>query len=115
MASLIPRRLLGSAALGLAAGPGLAQPSWPDHPVRIVAPFAPGGNTDLVARLIAGRYRLLDTQFMTEHLAQFGAREISRAQYRVRLAEALDVNADFYSLTPAAGGAAVLQAISQTS
>ena len=69
----------------------------------------------LVARLIMGRYRLLDTQFMTEHLAQFGAREISRAQYRVRLAAALDVNADFYSLTPAAGGAGVLQAISQTS
>jgi leucyl/phenylalanyl-tRNA--protein transferase len=71
--------------------------------------------THLVARLIAGRFSLLDTQFMTEHLAQFGAQEISRAQYRMRLAEALDAPADFYSLTPVAGGAAALQAISQTS
>ena len=36
----------------------------------------------LVARLIAGGFRLLDAQFMTEHLAQFGAVEISRAEYR---------------------------------
>ncbi|HTK34239.1 MAG TPA: leucyl/phenylalanyl-tRNA--protein transferase [Caulobacteraceae bacterium] len=69
----------------------------------------------LVARLVVGRYRLLDTQFMTEHLAQFGAQEISRAQYRTRLAQALEAPADFYSLVPGATGAAVLQAISQTS
>jgi leucyl/phenylalanyl-tRNA--protein transferase len=69
----------------------------------------------LAARLIAGGFVLLDTQFMTNHLAQFGAREIDRAQYRQRLATALAVEADFYALTPGAGGAAVLQAISQTS
>ncbi len=71
--------------------------------------------THLVARLVVGRYRLLDAQFMTEHLAQFGAEEISRAQYRLRLAAALEANADFYALPPAAGGTAVLQAISHTS
>jgi leucyl/phenylalanyl-tRNA--protein transferase len=69
----------------------------------------------LVARLVAGRFALLDAQFMTDHLAQFGAREISRLQYRQRLAQALELAADFYALTPGAGGAAVLQAISQTS
>ena len=53
MAKGITRRLLGSAALGAIGFPAQAQPSWPDHTVRIVAPFAPGGNTDLVARLIA--------------------------------------------------------------
>ena len=42
----------------------------------------------LVARLIAGGYRLLDAQFITEHLKQFGAEEISRAAYRRRLAPA---------------------------
>jgi leucyl/phenylalanyl-tRNA--protein transferase len=43
----------------------------------------------LVARLKAGGYRLLDTQFITEHLAQFGAIEIPRAKYQVVLEGAL--------------------------
>ena len=67
----------------------------------------------LVGRLIVGEYRLLDAQFMTEHLAQFGAREISRAKYRRWLAGALEAEADFYRFT--GDGAAVLQAISQAS
>ena len=50
----------------------------------------------LVARLRAGGFTLLDSQFITSHLSQFGAREIPRATYRRRLAEALKVNADFY-------------------
>ena len=43
----------------------------------------------LVARLRLGGYRLLDTQFLTPHLAQFGGIEISRARYHRLLAEAL--------------------------
>ena len=43
----------------------------------------------LVARLRLGGYRLLDTQFLTPHLARFGGIEISRARYRRLLAEAL--------------------------
>lgn len=42
----------------------------------------------LVARLAAGGFTLLDTQFVTEHLSQFGAVEIPRADYRRRLAQA---------------------------
>ena len=49
----------------------------------------------LVARLRLGRYRLLDTQFLTPHLAQFGGIEISRARYRRLLAEALRYRAVF--------------------
>lgn len=56
----------------------------------------------LVARLIAGGFVLLDAQFMTEHLGQFGAQEIPRAEYHRRLAHALTVDADFY----VAGGSA---------
>jgi leucyl/phenylalanyl-tRNA--protein transferase len=49
----------------------------------------------LVARLRLGGYRLLDTQFITAHLARFGAREIPRAEYHARLAEAVDASAHF--------------------
>ena len=72
----------------------------------------------LVARLVAGGYRLLDAQFMTEHLTQFGAVEISRAEYHRRLAAALEVEAGFQRGGAAAGemgGAAALQVISQAS
>ncbi len=43
----------------------------------------------LVARLRLGGFTLLDTQFVTTHLAQFGAREVPRAHYRAMLAAAL--------------------------
>ncbi len=52
----------------------------------------------LVARLTAGGFRLLDTQFITEHLAQFGATEIPRHRYRTRLSQAIRTEADFYCL-----------------
>ena len=68
----------------------------------------------LVARLIAGGFQLLDAQFMTEHLAQFGAEEISRATYRRRLAKAVTAQADFQRFAATAGDAA-LQVINQAS
>jgi leucyl/phenylalanyl-tRNA--protein transferase len=49
----------------------------------------------LVARLRVGGYRLLDTQFVTTHLEQFGAIEIPREAYHRRLAEALRTTAYF--------------------
>ncbi|MBO1079377.1 leucyl/phenylalanyl-tRNA--protein transferase [Roseomonas sp. 573] len=44
----------------------------------------------LVARLRLGGFTLLDTQFVTGHLGQFGAAEIPRAAYRRRLSQALE-------------------------
>ena len=76
----------------------------------------------LAARLIAGGYRLLDAQFMTDHLAQFGAEEIGRRDYLGRLEKALATDADFQCAgAGAAGGAApitgaaALQLINQAS
>jgi leucyl/phenylalanyl-tRNA--protein transferase len=62
----------------------------------------------LVARLIAGGFRLLDAQFMTEHLTQFGAEEIPRREYLRRLERAMQVDADFYVIgsSEAGGGGA---------
>jgi len=52
----------------------------------------------LVARLRAGGFRLLDTQFVTPHLATFGAVEVPRRQYHKLLAAAIVGNADFAAL-----------------
>ncbi len=65
----------------------------------------------LLGRLIAGRYKLLDTQYLTEHLAQFGAIEIPRFDYRRRLRRAINMAADFYALAPRSSGEAALAAI----
>jgi len=49
----------------------------------------------LVMRLRKGRYRLLDTQFATPHLARFGVIEIPREAYRKQLSQALTTRAEF--------------------
>ena len=69
----------------------------------------------LVARLVGGGFKLLDTQFLTSHLASLGAIEITRTEYRSRLADALSVKGDFFAMLPQVGGAAALQEISQAS
>ena len=51
----------------------------------------------LVARLRMGGFTLLDTQFVTAHLSQFGAREVPRETYRAMLAEAAAVPAAWIS------------------
>lgn len=60
----------------------------------------------LVARLIAGGFILLDTQFLTSHLASFGAVEIPQRDYLGRLAQALALEGQFYELDGLAQGAA---------
>ncbi len=52
----------------------------------------------LVARLNAGGFTLLDTQFVTDHLERMGAVEISRTAYHARLAQALRRPADFWRM-----------------
>jgi leucyl/phenylalanyl-tRNA--protein transferase len=52
----------------------------------------------LVARLKAGGYRLLDTQFLTDHLKTFGAIEVSLARYHRMLETAIADDADFFAL-----------------
>ena len=72
----------------------------------------------LVARLKAGSYKLLDTQFVTEHLSQFGAIEIPRGRYHDMLRPAVDARANFYELGgagAAVSGGTVLQLITQMS
>ncbi|MFO1105175.1 MAG: leucyl/phenylalanyl-tRNA--protein transferase [Amaricoccus sp.] len=69
----------------------------------------------LVARLRAGGYTLLDTQFVTAHLSRLGAIEISRASYHARLEEAVIRPADFRALPADASRQRLLQLTTQTS
>ncbi|MFP3943746.1 MAG: leucyl/phenylalanyl-tRNA--protein transferase [Alphaproteobacteria bacterium] len=66
----------------------------------------------LAARLIRGRFVLLDTQFVTAHLRQFGAIELPRGVYHDLLHRALDASADFRALPPDRTGAEVLEIVS---
>jgi len=52
----------------------------------------------LVARLKAGGYRLLDTQFVTGHLKTFGAVEVPKRRYHRLLEDAVVGRADFFAL-----------------
>jgi leucyl/phenylalanyl-tRNA---protein transferase len=52
----------------------------------------------LVARMIAGGFELLDTQYVTEHLRSFGAVEIPRRRYTALLDKAIRGEADFLKL-----------------
>jgi leucyl/phenylalanyl-tRNA--protein transferase len=69
----------------------------------------------LVARLRVGGFRLLDTQFTTDHLKQFGAVDVDRRQYHHLLEKAIEADADFYRLPGGATGEEALQSVSQTS
>ena len=67
----------------------------------------------LCARLSYGGFSLLDTQFVTEHLKQFGTVEIDRAEFHVLLEKALLHKADFLALPADAPPAQILDIIAQ--
>lgn len=69
----------------------------------------------LVARLRYAGFRLLDTQFVTEHLKTLGAEEISRHAYHARLSAALAHKADFFALPLDTSAHDLVQLSSQTS
>jgi len=74
---VLPRRrllklLMGAAAVAGCPRLGMAQ-SYPARPVRVIVPFAPGGQTDVVARLVAQRLSdRLGKQFYVENAAGGG-------------------------------------------
>ncbi len=69
----------------------------------------------LVARLRKGGFTLLDTQFETPHLRQFGVVEIPREEYREALGRAVRKPAQLPSVLTASEIEAFLQSITQTS
>jgi len=69
----------------------------------------------LAARLIYGKFNLLDTQFVTGHLRQFGAIEISRGEFQKLLCRALEIQGNFNEMPRDYPPSGVLQLVSQTS
>ncbi|KAB2920589.1 MAG: leucyl/phenylalanyl-tRNA--protein transferase [Hyphomicrobiaceae bacterium] len=65
----------------------------------------------LSARLIRGGFSLLDTQFVTDHLRQFGTVEIDRAEFHKLLERALAHDADFLALPRSASPELILNII----
>ena len=65
----------------------------------------------LAARLIAGGFTLLDTQFVTDHLRQFGTVEVERDAFHGLLTAALRVEADFHKLPADATADDVLEVV----
>lgn len=55
---MISRRHCLQAIAATTAFPGIARAAWPDKPIRIVVPYAPGGFTDIVSRLVAQKMTL---------------------------------------------------------
>jgi tripartite-type tricarboxylate transporter receptor subunit TctC len=73
------RALLALAALAL-PGHGRAQPRFPDRPITLVVPFAPGGIADLTARAVAeGMARHLDQPVVVENKPSAGSIVASQA------------------------------------
>jgi tripartite-type tricarboxylate transporter receptor subunit TctC len=100
------------AALGVSlalAGPCWAGGPYPDHPVKIIAPFTAGGPTDLVARLVADKLsQSLKQQFYVENHTgaggNIGMAQVARAEpdgYTILVASSsFVVNPSLYANNP---------------
>ncbi len=103
-------RLLGlAAAMSVAIGVGRAAAEYPDHPVKVVVPFAAGGPTDVMARLVAQKLSdALKQQFYVENRpgagGNIGMAEVARAKpdgYTVLVASSsYVVNPSLYAKAP---------------
>ncbi|MFN3448615.1 MAG: Bug family tripartite tricarboxylate transporter substrate binding protein [Roseococcus sp.] len=56
------RTLLAAGLLSPLAAPALAQPQWPERPVRVIVPWPPGGSTDVLCRILCERLQAVTGQ-----------------------------------------------------
>jgi predicted outer membrane repeat protein len=69
--------------LAIAASPAMAQDAYPSRSVKLIAPQAPGGGVDLMARIISERLgRALGTTFVVENQAGAGGAIAAQAPAR---------------------------------
>ncbi|ARP96742.1 tripartite tricarboxylate transporter substrate binding protein [Bordetella genomosp. 13] len=95
---------LAAATLGWAAAASAAAPVWPERPVRVIVPYAPGGIADIAARAVA--------QKMSVNTGQpFVVENKPGADTRIGTEQAARADADGYTLLLAGGGFAVNNAL----
>jgi tripartite-type tricarboxylate transporter receptor subunit TctC len=79
------------AALAMAAAPGVRAADYPDHPVKVIVPFPPGGATDIAGRILV--------QKLTERLGQqFYIEDIAGAGGNIGMADAARAPHDGYTI-----------------
>lgn len=76
------------AALAIAAAPSLRAADYPDHAVKVIVPFPPGGATDIVGRILVQKLsERLGMQFFIENIGgaggNIGMTEAARAARRL--------------------------------
>ena len=72
--------LLALAAASIAVDGAVAQSSYPDHPVRVIVPFGPGGVADITARLVADKLSdKMGQHFVIENMPGAGGIAAARA------------------------------------
>jgi tripartite-type tricarboxylate transporter receptor subunit TctC len=105
---MFEKRLLkcGAVALGLALGAAAHAQNWPVKPVRIIVPFAPGGGTDIQARLLGKNFfESMGQTFVVENRAgaagvigaELGARAPADGYTILFTTASLAVNVTLYS------------------
>ena len=88
----------GDALVGGLYGVSLGQTFFGESMFHVARDASKIALVHLVARLRAGGYRLLDTQYVTDHLMTFGAVEVAKRRYHKMLEEAIAGDGDFGAL-----------------